>query len=137
MGVPRKRSAEKFLVSHQLSNIVEDDEKSQRESQDKELLVHKEEEEEEIVRESDIEAEARRGVSRVKLSDKDESSKEKESESKEEKEGDDSGEEASDTRVEITATIEPLPSKADQNTPFEANMEHLLEERGRRVSRNR
>merc|ERR1719222_240482 len=97
--VPRKRSAEKFLVSHQLSNIVEDDEKSQKESQDKELLVHKEEEEAEIVRESEIEAEARRGVSRVKLSDKEESSKEKESESKEKKdeeeeEGDNSGEEA-------------------------------------------
>ena len=134
--MPRKRSAEKFLVSHQLSNIVEDDEKSQRESQDKELLVHKEEEEEEeeIVRESEIE-EARRGISRVKLSDKEESSKEKGESKEEEEEGDDSGEDASDTRVEITATIEPLPSKADQNTPFEANMEHLLEERGRRVSR--
>merc|ERR1712060_457764 len=62
--VPRKRSAEKFLVSHQLSNIVEDDEKSQRESQDKELLVHKEEEEEEG-------EEVRKGVSRVKISEKD------------------------------------------------------------------
>merc|ERR1712203_1165302 len=98
---------------------------------DKELLVHKEEEEEEIARERE---EARRGVSRLKLSDKEESSKE-ESNSKEEEEGDDSGEDASDTRVEITATIEPLPSKTDQNTPFEANMEHVLEERGRRVSR--
>ena len=124
--VPRKRSAEKFLVSHQLSNIVEDDEKSQRESQDKELVVHKEEEEEE---------EIVRGVSRVKLSDKEERSK-KEEDSEPKKDADDSGEEdASDTRVEITATIEPLPSKPDQNTPFEANMEHILEERGRRVSR--
>jgi len=124
--VPRKRSAEKFLVSHQLSNIVEDDEKSQRESQDKELVVHKEEEEEE---------EIVRGVSRVKLSDKEERFK-KEEESEPKKDADDSGEEdASDTRVEITATIEPLPSKPDQNTPFEANMEHVLEERGRRVSR--
>merc|ERR1712004_515639 len=58
--VPRKRSAEKFLVSHQLSNIVEDDEKGQRESQDKELLVHKEEGEE-----------VRKGVSRMKISDED------------------------------------------------------------------
>jgi len=66
----------------------------------------------------------------VKLSDKEESSKEEN-----EEEGDDSGEDASDTRVEITATIEPLPSKTDQNTPFEANMEHVLEERGRRISR--
>ena len=121
--VPRKRSAEKFLVSHQLSNIVEDDEKSQRESQDKELLVHKEEEEEE---ESE---EVRKGVSRVKISDKDLSTSKENAE--------DSGEDVSDT-LEITATIEPIPSKpVDQNsTAFEANMEHVLEQRGRRMSRS-
>merc|ERR1712218_459122 len=96
-----------------------DDEKSQRESQDKELLVHKEEEEGE---------EVRKGVSRVKISDKDLST------SKEN--ADDSGEDVSDT-LEITATIEPIPSKpVDQNsTAFEANMEHVLEQRGRRMSR--
>ena len=133
--VPRKRSAEKFLVSHQLSNIVEDDEKSQRESQDKELLVHKEEEEE-GVRESEIE-ETRRGVSRVKLSDKEFPSKLDRGDESDSK-ADDSGEEAGNTRLEITkATIESLPpSKSDQNTVFEANMEHqVLEERGRRISR--
>ena len=134
--VPRKRSAEKFLVSHQLSNIVEDDEKSQRESQDKELLVHKEEEEEEGVRESEFE-ETRRGVSRVKLSDKEFPSKLDRGDESESK-ADDSGEEAGNTRLEITkATIESLPpSKSDQSTVFEANMEHqVLEERGRRISR--
>merc|ERR1711936_503550 len=113
--VPRKRSAEKFLVSHQLSNIVEDDEKSQRESQDKELLVHKEEEEEEEVRESEIE-ETRRGVSRVKLSDKEFPSKLDRGDESDSK-ADDSGEEAGNTRLEIRATIESLPpSKSDQNT---------------------
>ena len=110
---PRKRSAEKFqLLSHQLSNIVEDDEKSQRESVDKEVPASRE-----VIKE---EHEAARAVMEVELS--------------EEPKDSDTSEEVRMTQ-ETSAVLETVQAKHDQNTVFEDTMERA-EGPGRRISRS-
>ena len=115
---PRKRSAEKFqLLSHQLSNIVEDDEKSQRESVDKEVPASREV----IKEEHEVEVEeVARAVMEVELS--------------EEPKDSDTSEGVIMTQ-ETSAVIETVQDKHDQNTVFEDTMERA-EGPGRRISRS-
>lgn len=126
--VPRKRSAESFKLSHQLSQIVEDDEKSQRESQDKELLVIRDIlEEEEEGKETEYIEDVSQAVREVKLSEKESSTNCAKSENS------DDEEKTTNEIVEHIATIETT-SKHDQNTQFEDTME--IPERARRISRS-
>lgn len=108
--VNRKWSQEQKLLSHQLSNIVEDDEKSQRDSQDKELLVPRESKEE---RETEV------GIHTVR-----ELKLEKKKTVRDSEGSDNSEEREDDTReiVEHAATIE-ISSKHDQPSIFESNIE--------------
>ena len=148
---PRKRSAEKFMVTHQLSNIVEDDEKSQRESQDKELRetrnikeeVTEEEraEQEEITEKERAESgdeEASRGAKEISISEKDSITKHEEAEDSDESVNNSEEDKSEDTGdlVEVAAVIES-PSKHDEITMFGDTVEQEEEVvRGRRMSRS-
>lgn len=119
--IPRKWSGEPFKVTQQLSQIVEDDEKSQRDSQEKTPVVQHRVC---AVEEENME-DLKHNIDKVKISDKISSSNCEVSE--------DSDDEVTSEKVKHVATVE-IPSKHDQSSKFEETIVHP--EMTRRISRS-